>query len=410
MYPDLSYLFHDLFGTDLDNWTSIFKTFGLMLALAFIACAVYVRAELKRKEEEGLLAPMKRTITTKAGIDWQEIITNSAILGLFAFKVPMLFSDFASFQQDPAGALFSMKGSPLIGLLVFGAAAAYNYYIQNKEDRKASSKEVLVHPYQITGDIIITAAVSGIIGAKVFSIIENLDAFFADPLGQLLSGSGLTVYGGLIFGIIAVYLKVKKAGIRPVHMFDIGGPGILLGYAVGRMGCQFSGDGDWGIVAKAQPDWWFLPDWMWSYTFPNNVANSGKLIDGCDAASFASTAGPVEIKCLAACGQRYCHELAQGVYPTSFYEILMTFAGLGVFWLFRKRIKIGGMVFALYMMFNGVERFFIETIRVNDRYDYFGLGWSQAQWISVGFFTTGLILAIYLYKYGTRHRDMLVST
>ena len=70
MYPDLSYLLHDLIGTDVDNWASIFKTFGLLLACTFLASAWYVKAELKRKEEEGLLMATTKTIVTKGGIDY----------------------------------------------------------------------------------------------------------------------------------------------------------------------------------------------------------------------------------------------------------------------------------------------------------------------------------------------------
>jgi len=408
MYPDLSYLLHDIFGTEVDNWASVFKTFGLMLACAFIACAWYVKAELKRKEEEGLLKATIKTVETKGGIDYKEIIYNSLVFGVIGLKIPYIFNHFAEFQQDPASVLISTKGNWLIGILALIVMLGYSYYVQKREDRKAETKKVVVHPYERTGDIIITAAISGVLGAKVFSIIESLDAFFADPLGQLISGNGLTIYGGLIFGAIAVFTLVDKIGIKPIHMLDIGGPGILLGYAVGRMGCQLSGDGDWGIVAAAQPEWWFFPDWLWSYTFPNNVNNAGVLIEGCDLDAYNSIARniPVEARCQDACGVRYCHELPQGVYPTSVYEIIISFLGLATLWVWRRKIKIGGMVFALYLIFNGFERFFIETIRVNERYEFLGLNWSQAQYISIGFIVAGISLAIYLWRYGTRYLPM----
>lgn len=414
MYPDLSYLFHDLFGSSVDNWASIFKTFGLMLALAFVACAWYVKTELKRKEKEGLLAARTKVVETKGGIRIKEIISNSIVVGIMGLKLPYIFSHFTEFQQDPASVIISGKGNWLIGILAFMGIAAYNYYLQKKEDAKPTKETILVHPHQHTGDIIIAAAISGVIGSKVFSILENLEAFFADPIGQLVSGSGLTIYGGLIFGGITVLYYINKIGIKPIHMLDIGGPGILLGYAVGRMGCQLSGDGDWGIVAAAQPDWWFFPDWLWSYNFPNNVNNEGALIAGCDPAAYSETFAnrslAIEQRCQEACGMRYCHELEEGVYPTSIYEIIISFIGLGLLWLWRKKIKIAGMVFALYLIYNGIERFFIETIRVNERYDYFGLNWSQAQFISVGFIVAGVIGVIYLLKYGKRHSEMLVTS
>lgn len=409
MYPDLSYILNDLIGTDVDNWASIFKTFGLMLACTFVASAWYIKAELKRKEEEGLLKATTRTVSTKGGIDYKEIIYNSLVFGILGLKVPYMVSNFGEFQQDPASVLISGKGNILIGLLALLAVAGYSYWVQKKEDRKASTQTVVVHPHERTGDIIITAAVSGVLGAKVFSILENLDAFFADPVGQLISGSGLTIYGGLIFGFIAVLYLVIKIGIKPVHLLDIGGPCILLGYAIGRMGCQLSGDGDWGIVAAAQPEWWFFPDWMWSYTFPNNVNNAGSvLIQGCDPDVYRSVIGnmPVEARCQEACGVRYCHELAEGVYPTSIYEIIISGLGFLAFWVWRRKIKIGGMLFALYLIYNGFERFFIETIRVNERYTYLGFNWSQAQFISVGFMIAGILAALYLWKYGTRYEPV----
>ena len=413
MYPDLSYFLHDLFGTPVDNWASVFKTFGLMLAIAFIACAWYVKVELKRKEEEGLLAATTKVIETKGGIRIGEIISNSIVFGILGLKLPYIFANFSEFQQDPASVIISGKGNWPIGILAFLGLAVYNYYVQKKEDAKPGKKTVVVHPHEHTGDIIIAAAISGVIGSKVFSILENLEAFFADPIGQLISGSGLTIYGGLLFGALTVYYYVRKVGIRAIHMLDIGGPGILLGYAIGRMGCQLSGDGDWGIVAAAQPEWWFFPDWLWSYNFPNNVNNEGILLAECDPEAYRETfsnrAMAIEQRCKEACGLRYCHVLENGVYPTSIYEIIISFLGLGLLWIWRKKIKIAGMVFALYLIYNGIERFFIETIRVNERYDYFGLNWSQAQFISIGLIVAGIIGVIYLLKNGQRHEDMQVK-
>ncbi len=180
---------------------------------------------------------------------------------------------------------------------------------------------------------------------------------------------------------------------------DIGGMGILLGYAVGRMGCQIAGDGDWGIVAAVQPDWWFLPDWIWSYNYPNNVNNDGVLMSFADPEIFRNTIGTVEEKCKAASGMRYCHELNPKVYPTPIYEIVVSFIGLGVLWNLRKKIKVAGTIFCLYLIFNGFERFFVEQIRVNERYNYLGLDWSQAQYISAGFIILGIAGLLYLYKF-----------
>ena len=408
MYPDLSYLLHDIFGTDVDNWTSIFKTFGLLLATAFLACAWFLKSELKRKEEEGLLQATTKTIITKAGVAWKEVIYNAIVFGLIGLKIPYIVNNFPAFQQNPASILFSSKGNWLIGIIAFLAVAGYTYFVQKKENTEAGEKTIVIRPHERTGDIIITAAISGVLGSKLFSISENIGAFFQDPLGQLISGNGLNIYGGVILGAIAVYYYVSKNNIKPIHMLDIGGPGILLGYAVGRMGCQLSGDGDWGILAAAQPEWWFFPDWLWSYNFPNNVNNAGVLLDGCDSNVFNAAAGSVEQRCQQACGIRYCHELEQGVYPTSIYEIVISLLGFGLMWIWRKKIRIGGMLFAVYLIYNGIERFFIESIRVNEKYELFGLNWSQAQYISIVFILLGILGIFYLLKYG-KHYDPVTA-
>lgn len=402
MYPDLSYLFHDLFGTPVDNWLSIFKTFGLMLAVALFCTWILVKNELVRMEKLSLITPQPHTIVVKSGIDWKLLVYNSLIFGFVVMKALYVRSHFPEFQADPAPVLFSLKGNILYGLLGTLVAAAYNYYSQKQDKREPGTHQELIYPHQRAGDIIIIAGISGVFGAKLFSIFENLGAFFQDPLGELISGNGLNIYGGLILAFFAVLYFIRKLGIKPLHMMDIGGMGIMLGYAVGRMGCQLSGDGDWGIVAAAQPEWWFLPDWMWSYTFPNNVNNDGVLMSMCDPEAFNATLTdrtmPIEQRTQIACGIRYGHELKEGVYPTSVYETIMSlifFAGL---WLFHRKVRIVGLTFFLYMIINGIERWFIETIRVNEKYDFLGLNWSQAQYISVLFVIVGIIGFSYIWK------------
>ena len=106
----------------------------------------------------------------------------------------------------------------------------------------------------------------------------------------------------------------EKNNIRWKHIADVAAPGLIIAYGIGRIGCQVSGDGDWGIAnAATKPDWLgFLPDWIWSYTFPHNIINEGIPIPGC--------IGP------------HCFELAQGVYPTAFYETVMTVIIFSILW------------------------------------------------------------------------------
>jgi prolipoprotein diacylglyceryltransferase len=398
MYPDLSYLFHDLFGTEVDNWTSIFKSFGLMLAMAFLACSWLLKSELKRLEGLGLIKSLVVKNPEKEKTSITSLVTNALVTAILFAKIPYVINHFDEFKGDPASVIFSSKGSWLIGLLVGAAFGIYEYMTNSKKDVSKLPDNINLYPHQKTMDIIIIAALSGVIGSKLFSIFENFSDFLRDPIGQFFSGSGLTVYGGLILAFVSVYWYVKKIGIKPVYMMDIAGMGILLGYAVGRIGCQISGDGDWGIVAAAQPSWWFLPDWLWAYDYPNNVSNDGSTIFGCNADAVASSRGHVEERCKTICGMRYCHVLTDKVYPTPIYETVISLIGFGILFLLRNKIKIAGMLFFIYMLYNGIERFFIEKIRVNEKYDLLGMGWSLSQWISVLFVIIGFAGIFYLSK------------
>lgn len=403
MYPDLSYFFNDLFGTEVDNWTSIFKSFGLMLGLAFLACGILLKSEFKRLENEGKIQQIK-LIDKSSVITFNDIIINTIITAFMASKVPYILTNFDLFKADPASVIFSKLGSWPLGILIGVLYGGFLYYRKSKESDKKPI-ERLVSPHEKTIDIIFLAAISGVIGSRLFSVLENFSDFIKDPIGQLFSGSGLTVYGGIILAFICVYVYVKRLGIKPVYMMDIAGMGILLGYAVGRMGCQIAGDGDWGVVASTIPEGWFLPDWIWSYNYPNNVNNDGVLMSIADPEVFKSTVGTVEQKCKAASGVRYCHELSPKVYPTPIYEIVASFIGLGLLWAIRKKVQIAGTLFFLYMVYNGIERFFVEGIRVNERYNYFGFNWSQAQYISLGFVLVGILGLVYLYFIQKRSED-----
>lgn len=378
MYPDLSYLLHDVFGTPVDNAFSIVKTFGLMLGITFLVCAWVLYLELKRKEEEGLIKPQTRTTTIGTGPKWSEALINGLVGFIFGLKLPYIVLNFSEFKADAAAVIFSGKGNVgigLLGLLVFSGYVIW-MGMKNKLDKPKNIKEV-IHPYQRTGDIIIMGAISGILGSRLFSILENLDSFWQDPMDQLFSGSGLTVYGGFILGFIAVFYQVKRYGIKPIHMMDAAAPVMMVGYTVGRLGCQLSGDGDWGTVNEAaKPSWFIFPDWAWAYDYPRNVLNEGVRIINC--------AG------------EYCSRLSPPVYPTPIYEIVLGAIIIAILWFLRKRIKVPTKLFFIFCILMAIERFFIEYIRVNPRYNYLGFEWSQAQYISVGVFLLGIVALIVL--------------
>ncbi len=380
MYPDLSYILHALIDTNPDNWTSIVKTFGLMLVIAILSSAWVLYLELKRKEEEGLLHAVPTKVITGKPATPIELIVNAIIGFVLGFKILYIFSNFAEFQADASSVLLSSKGVLIGGIIGSIIGTGLKYWEKNKDKLDEPKEEIInIYPHDRIGDITIVGALAGIIGAKIFAVVEDLDALFADPIGVLFSGSGMAIYGGLIVGFIAGYAYVKSLGIKPIHVLDGVGPALIVGAGVGRMGCQLAGDGCWGIVNNSpQPSWWFLPDWAWSFTYPNNVINEGAPI--------------------ADCRWLYCRELTEGVYPTPLIEMLMFAIIFAILWSLRKRIKIPGFIFFLYLSFNGLERFLIEKIRVNDRYEILGFQSTQAEFIAVILFMIGIIGCLVLWQ------------
>jgi phosphatidylglycerol:prolipoprotein diacylglycerol transferase len=108
----------------------------------------------------------------------------------------------------------------------------------------------------------VVSALAGIVGARVFDILDNLDRFVADPISMILTRTGFSIYGGLFFGIMAGAIFVKRRWVPVTPMLDATAPAMMLGYGIGRLGCQIAGDGDWGIAANIalKPSW--LPEWI----------------------------------------------------------------------------------------------------------------------------------------------------
>lgn len=208
-----------------------------------------------------------------------------------------------------------------------------------ERDEKGRERTVKASPSALAWTIMLLAAVFGILGAKVFHILENLGDFARDPAGMLFSTSGLTFYGGFIVAGLAIAYYGKKKGVHWRDLADAVAPGLMLAYGIGRIGCYLAGDGDWGVCSDLadKPGW--IPAFLWSETFPRNILG---------------------VDLLAQCGGAY-----DGVYPTMLYEFAMAAALFGVLWALRRHPFLSGWLFALYLVFNGVERFLIEQIRVN---------------------------------------------
>ena len=377
MYPTISHLIEDLFGI---NIPLPIQTFGFWVAIAFLAASYVIKIELQRKEKESKISIIK--IKKIVGLKLKSIDIGIALFSgfLIGFKLIEAILNYEDLVADPQSFILSIRGN-LFGGILFAILSLYNKQKENKKQELEKPKEVdqEIHPYELVGNITIIAAVSGIIGAKIFHNLENIQDFLADPIGQIMAFSGLTFYGGLICGAISVVMYCRKYKLNVLHLIDSAAPALMLAYGVGRIGCQMSGDGDWGVVnLKPKPEWLnSFPDWIWSYDFPNNVINAGIYIDGCTG--------------------RFCSVLPEPVWPTALYEVIMCIILFSILWLIRKRITIPGLLFCIYLIMNGIERFFIEKIRVNTEYDILG-GITQAEIISFCLIITGLLFSLFLLR------------
>ena len=404
MYPTLYHAIYDLFGLEISA-LKIVNSFGLFVALAFLVAAALLRRELDRKQKLGQFKPSTEQIRVGEPISAYEI-GGQGILGfLFGWKfLYLIFNASDLFASGkPQEHLFSLEGSLLLGIITGTALAAIRWK-QGQDSRleKPRTDTIQIPASQHVGGIITAAAIGGIAGAKFFHLLEYPDElirFFTEPsLNNFLGG--LTIYGGLLVGGLAVYLYGRKHRLKFLHLADSTAPGLMLGYGIGRIGCQVSGDGDWGIPNPyPQPSWLnWLPEWTWAYAYPNNVNGvfgprsagyTGKLIESSD---------PWPIF------QGYGTYLDPAVFPTAFYETIIATILFILLWFCRKRITIPGQLFSLYLIVNGMERFWIEKIRVNVVMDVFGFQCTQAELIASLTFCAGLFLWFWLPRFNEKQQ------
>ncbi|HEX8207929.1 MAG TPA: prolipoprotein diacylglyceryl transferase family protein [Solirubrobacteraceae bacterium] len=221
-----------------------------------------------------------------------------------------------------------------LNFLAWGAMAARRF-------RELGKSEDLAY------EMVFAALGGGIVGAKVYWAIDNGEFTFSG----LFSGSGLTWYGGLAGGAIAVIAWAKWRGVFTPYLLDIAGIGLALGYAIGRIGCQVSGDGDYG-----EPS-----DLPWAMAYPDGVV-------------------PTDAE----------------VHPTPIYESVTMGLVAWFLWRLRDAARPGGL-FALYLVFAGVERFLVEFVRRNDAAV---AGLTTAQLISVAMAVAGVVWVAVLQRRG----------
>ena len=243
---------------------------------------------------------------------------------------------------------------PTFGLLVASAFLTGNW-LAGVEGRRLMP----ALPANFMSNVCFIGFGVGMVGAKLFHLLEYPRAFLEHPGQMLLSTAGFTIFGGLIVGILAGIWYARRKGAPVALVLDAVAPALMLAYGIGRIGCQISGDGDWGIAVSAPSPAW-LPDWLWAQTYEGNIA--GVVIP------------------------------PPGVYPTPLYETAMAFAAFGLLWKLRRNPHASGWLFGLYLLLAGVERLLVEFIRVNVTYSLFGIQVTQAQLIAAACVAAGLLI------------------
>jgi len=373
MYPNLYYLVDDLFGVKL-NGLKLINSFGFFVAIAFVASGYVLYLELKRKEALGQFSAKEEKIIIGAPASIGDLVTNFIFGYLFGYKIVGAFTIENALNNTQAFIL-SLDGNIGAGIAV-GAFMVYLKWREKDKEKlaKPETRILTVWPHDRVGEVVLQAALWGFLGAKIFHNLENIDDLINDPIGSLISFSGLTFYGGLILATIGVIVYIRKHNIRVIHFADAMAPTMLFAYAAGRIGCHISGDGDWGIPNFAPKPFSWLPDWMWAYTYPHNVVNQGVAIPGCEG--------------------HYCNQLPVTVFPTTFYEIIIMFVLFAIMWSFRKKITQPGILTGIYLIFAGGERYLIEKIRVNNKYMSLPFQPTQAELISTFLILIGIVFLI----------------
>jgi phosphatidylglycerol---prolipoprotein diacylglyceryl transferase len=193
-------------------------------------------------------------------------------------------------------------------------------------------------------EIVFAALVGGVVGARLYYLLQNYSTLHGSALGNVFGGSGLVWYGGAIGGAIGVLGWMRWRHTLELRMLDMCATALALGYAIGRIGCQVSGDGDYGIRSK-------LP---WAMGYPHGTVPT-----------------PPGVR----------------VQPTPIYETVTMCLLAYVLWKLRDRVR-PGVVFALYLVGSGLERFLVEFIRRNKEV---AIGLTSPQLESLALLAIGLV-------------------
>jgi phosphatidylglycerol:prolipoprotein diacylglycerol transferase len=236
-----------------------------------------------------------------------------------------------------------------VSLKTFGLFFALNFVAWGL--LAARRLKELDKPVDWAWEMVLVALAGGLVGARLYYVIQNYSAVKGDVFGSLLSGGGLVWYGGLLGGVVAVVAWAWWRRFLSLALLDLAGPCLAIGYAIGRIGCQVSGDGDYGKASDAP----------WAMPYPDGEVPTNR-----------------------------------DVLPTPIFETVTMGLLAWALWRLRDRVRPGALI-ALYLVGAGLERFVVEFWRRNSP-DVVGL--TVAQVWALGLLAAGLIWLALLLRRG----------
>ncbi len=222
--------------------------------------------------------------------------------------------------------------------------------------------------------LVVSAAAAGFATSRVYDVFDHWSEYIAHPASIVFSGAGFVWYGGLIGGILATWAVGRYYKVSFLTVADMCAAPLILGQAFGRMGCQLSGDGDWGMPST-------LP---WAMAYPKAIIGWHGDMHLPDGGVIPSTVLKLDSN----------GSLVDGffpgvrVHPAPLYEVILYVSIFAFLWSRRKQIAFEGQYLCLYLILGGAARFLVEFVRINDRVAF---GLSEAQVISLVMIAIGIV-------------------